>query len=74
VIPERVRDRLGATGDDGWRVGFGLAVELIEELRAYGEAGIYQMPQFGRFDRAAEVVEAIRLPIAGRSKPRGAGG
>jgi hypothetical protein len=51
-----------------------MAVELIEELRAEGVAGIYQMPQFGRFDRAAEVVEAIRSPIGGRPELRGSRG
>jgi hypothetical protein len=51
-----------------------MAVELIEELRAEGVSGIYQMPQFGRFDRAAELVEAIRSPIGGRSEPRSSGG
>lgn len=74
VIPERVRARLRTAGDDGWREGLAMAVELIEELRADGLAGIYQMPQFGRFDRAAELVESIRSPIAGRSQPLGSGG
>jgi methionine synthase / methylenetetrahydrofolate reductase (NADH) len=60
LIPEPVRDRLRAAGDDAWDVGLGMATELIEELRADGVAGIYQMPQFGRFDRAAELVEAVR--------------
>ena len=32
------------------------------------------MPQFGRFDRAAEMVEAIRSPIGGGSEPQGSGG
>jgi homocysteine S-methyltransferase len=71
VIPERVRQRLRTAGDDGWREGFSMAIELIEELRADGVAGIYQMPQFGRFDRAAELVDAIRSPIVDRSEQRG---
>ena len=74
VIPERARDRLRSAGGDAWREGLAMAVELIEELRADGVAGIYQMPQFGRFDRAAEVVEAIRSPIGGRSEPHGSHG
>jgi homocysteine S-methyltransferase len=73
VIPGHVRDRLRMAGGDGWREGLSMASELIEELRADGVAGIYQMPQFGRFDRAAELVEAIRSPIAGRSEPLGSG-
>ncbi|MGZ8650987.1 MAG: bifunctional homocysteine S-methyltransferase/methylenetetrahydrofolate reductase [Actinomycetota bacterium] len=74
VIPERVRERLWTAGEDGWREGLAMAVDLIAELRAEGLAGIYLMPQLGRFDRAAELVEAIRSPIVGRSEPLGAGG
>ena len=37
-----------------------MAAELAAELRGEGVAGIYVMPQFGRYDRAAEVVEAVR--------------
>ena len=42
------------------RPGRAMATELAGDLRAEGVAGIYVMPQFGRYDRAAEVVEAIR--------------
>jgi len=61
-IPETVRDRLTAAGDDGdraWRTGRAMATELAGALRADGAAGIYVMPQFGRYDRAADMVEAI---------------
>jgi methionine synthase I (cobalamin-dependent)/5,10-methylenetetrahydrofolate reductase len=63
-IPEVVRDRMAAAGDDAdtaWRTGLTLATELMAELREAGVAGIYVVPQFGRYDRAAEVVEATRL-------------
>ena len=60
VIPETMRDRLRAAGDDAPRAGLALASQLIVELRDAGVAGIYVMPQFGRFDLAAEVVEAAR--------------
>ena len=62
-IPEAVRDRMAGAGDDGeraWRTGRAMATELAAELRADGAAGIYVMPQFGRYDRAADMVEAIR--------------
>ncbi|HEX3301081.1 MAG TPA: bifunctional homocysteine S-methyltransferase/methylenetetrahydrofolate reductase [Actinomycetota bacterium] len=62
-IPEPVRDRMAAAGDDAaraWTTGRGMATELAAELRADGAAGIYVMPQFGRYDRAADMVEAIR--------------
>ncbi|MGZ5295944.1 MAG: hypothetical protein ACXWYT_03380, partial [Actinomycetota bacterium] len=74
VIPERVRERLWTAGEDGWREGLAMAVDLIAELRAEALAGIYLMPQLGRFDSAAELVEATRSPIVGRSEPLGAGG
>jgi homocysteine S-methyltransferase len=62
-IPAPVRDRMTAAGADpdrAWRTGRGMATELAAELRAEGAAGIYVMPQFGRYDRAADMVEAIR--------------
>ena len=37
-----------------------MATELIAALKADGVAGVYVMPQFGRYDLAAEVVEAAR--------------
>jgi 5,10-methylenetetrahydrofolate reductase len=59
VIPSAVRDRMRGAGDDGWAEGTRIAGELVAELREAGVAGVYVMPQFGRYDRAAEVVEAI---------------
>ena len=61
-IPEAIRDRMAAAGDDAdraWQTGRAMATDLAAQLRADGAAGIYVMPQFGRYDRAAEVVEAI---------------
>jgi homocysteine S-methyltransferase len=59
VIPGAVRSRLRAAGDDAWAQGRALASDLVTELRAEGVAGIYLMPQFGRYDLAAEVIETI---------------
>jgi len=64
-IPEAARDRMRSAGDEdehAWREGAAMAVELIAALREEGVAGVYVMPQFGRYDRAAEVVEAARGP------------
>jgi homocysteine S-methyltransferase len=58
VIPNTARERLRAAGDNAWREGLAMATELVATLRADGVAGIYLMPQFGRFDLAAEVVES----------------
>ncbi|MEO8292035.1 MAG: bifunctional homocysteine S-methyltransferase/methylenetetrahydrofolate reductase [Actinomycetota bacterium] len=60
VIPDAARARLAAAGEGATRVGVAMAAELARELRAAGAAGIYVMPQFGRYDLAAEVVEAAR--------------
>jgi len=60
VIPDGVRRRIEAVGDDAWPAGRTIALELIDALRDEGVSGIYLMPQFGRFDLAAEVVEAAR--------------
>jgi methionine synthase / methylenetetrahydrofolate reductase (NADH) len=59
-IPRAVRARLSAAGVDAARVGVAMAVELVGELRSAGADGVYVMPQFGRYDLAAEVVEAAR--------------
>jgi homocysteine S-methyltransferase len=60
VIPEEARTRLRDAGEDAWRTGLAMATELIAALKADGVAGVYVMPQFGRYDLAAEVVEAAR--------------
>jgi methionine synthase I (cobalamin-dependent)/5,10-methylenetetrahydrofolate reductase len=60
VIPEAVRVRLSAAGEDAARVGVAMAAELVRDLRTAGAAGVYVMPQFGRYDLAAEIVEAAR--------------
>jgi homocysteine S-methyltransferase len=61
-IPDAVRDRLAAAGegDAAWREGLAAAAAVAVDLRAAGAAGVYLVPQFGRYDRAAEVVDAIR--------------
>lgn len=58
-VPEAIRERLRAAGASAERVGLDLARELALELR-HAAAGVYLMPQFGRFDIAAELVETLR--------------
>ena len=60
VIPREVRNRLHAAGRDAGRQGLDMATELVADLRGAGAAGVYVMPQFGRYDLAAEMVEAAR--------------
>jgi homocysteine S-methyltransferase len=61
-IPEGTFARIerAGDGDAGWYEGLAVAAETVAELRAAGIAGIYVMPQFGRYDRAAELVEFVR--------------
>ena len=60
AIPAEVRDRMRRAGEDAWAAGRAIAAETIAELRVEGVAGVYLMPQFGRYDLAAEVVEDVR--------------
>jgi homocysteine S-methyltransferase len=58
-IPDEFIQRIEATGEGGARVGVELAVELIEEIKGWAQ-GIYMMPQFHRYDMAAEIIEAVK--------------
>ena len=58
-IPEEFIQRIEAAGEEGARVGVELAVELIEEIKSWAQ-GIYMMPQFHRYDMAAEIIEAVK--------------
>jgi homocysteine S-methyltransferase len=57
-VPNPIRERMRAAGDRVEAEGLRLATELTHEVREVA-AGIYVMPQFGRFDLAAEIVEAV---------------
>jgi homocysteine S-methyltransferase len=61
VVPDSVRDRLRAAGQRAEKVGLRIAAGLVGELRDLA-AGVYIMPQFGRFDIAADIVDAARRP------------
>ena len=60
-IPEDARARIESGGDAerGAKVGVELAVELIQNIRSWAD-GIYIMPQFHRYDMAAEIIEAVK--------------
>lgn len=59
TIPEALRARIDSAGENASAAGIKIAIELIEQMRAYIQ-GIYLMPPFNRFDYAAEIIEAIR--------------
>ena len=59
IIPEAIRARLEAAGDQSPHEGVRIAIELVEQLRQPA-AGIYLMPAFGRYDLTAEIIEAVK--------------
>jgi methionine synthase / methylenetetrahydrofolate reductase(NADPH) len=58
-IPERIQKRMREAGEAAPKAGVQIALELIEQMKPWA-AGIYLMPQFSRYDLAAEVVEGVR--------------
>lgn len=59
-IPDGVRARLEAAGDDSPHEGVRIAAELVTEMRDWAQ-GIYVMPQFSRYDLAAALIEQVRV-------------
>jgi homocysteine S-methyltransferase len=58
-IPEETRQRVEAAGEDGVKAGVEIAVELIDQLKAWA-GGVYIMPQFNKFDMVAEIIDSIK--------------
>ena len=72
VFPSlRNAKRVEAAGDAerGVKAGVELAVELIDQLKAWA-GGVYIMPQFSKFDMVAEIIEAIhnKYPITAKDE------
>jgi homocysteine S-methyltransferase len=61
-IPEAIMARVQAAGDVAPHTGVQIAVELLHELRGMVQ-GAYIIPPFGKYEMAAEIVEAIRQPV-----------
>jgi homocysteine S-methyltransferase len=58
-IPDDLRERITAAGDQSPQAGIEIAVEQIEAIKPWA-AGIYLMPPFNRFEMAAEIIERVR--------------
>jgi methionine synthase / methylenetetrahydrofolate reductase(NADPH) len=58
-IPDEASVKIETAGEDGAKVGVELAVELIEQIKSWA-GGIYIMPQFHRYDMAAEIIERVK--------------
>jgi methionine synthase I (cobalamin-dependent)/5,10-methylenetetrahydrofolate reductase len=59
VIPEETRARMEKAGEGASKEGVRIAVELIEQIKAWAQ-GVYIMPQFHRYDLVAEIIEAVK--------------
>jgi methionine synthase / methylenetetrahydrofolate reductase(NADPH) len=58
TIPDVYRERMHAAADPQ-REGVEIARELLLELRPFVQ-GVYMIPQFGRFDLVADVLDVLR--------------
>ncbi len=58
-IPEEIQKRMQGAGEAAPQVGVQIALELVEQMKPWA-AGIYLMPQFSRYDLAAEIIEGLR--------------
>ena len=58
-IPERLQQRMRLAGDKAPHEGVRIALELVEQMRPWA-SGIYLMPQFSRYDQAAEIIEGCK--------------
>ncbi|HSA99338.1 MAG TPA: bifunctional homocysteine S-methyltransferase/methylenetetrahydrofolate reductase [Anaerolineales bacterium] len=58
-IPDETRKRVEAAGDDAVKVGVEVAVELIDQIKAWA-GGVYLMPQFHKYDMVAEIIEKCK--------------
>ncbi|OGO38330.1 MAG: bifunctional homocysteine S-methyltransferase/methylenetetrahydrofolate reductase [Chloroflexi bacterium RBG_16_57_11] len=58
-ISESTQERIRRAGAEAPWEGVRIALELVEQMKPWAR-GIYLMPQFGRYDLAAEIVEKCR--------------
>jgi methionine synthase I (cobalamin-dependent)/5,10-methylenetetrahydrofolate reductase len=62
IIPEPIMARIERAGDTAPDVGVAIAVELMQTLGGMIQ-GAYLIPPFGKYEMAAEIVEAIRTRV-----------
>jgi methionine synthase I (cobalamin-dependent)/5,10-methylenetetrahydrofolate reductase len=60
-IPESIMARITAAGDVAPAVGVQIAAEILRDLRGMVQ-GAYIIPPFGKYEMAAEIVEALAQP------------
>ncbi len=57
-IPEEIQERIRMAGERAPKEGVQIALELTDRMRAWSK-GIYLMPQFNRYDLAAELIDGL---------------
>jgi homocysteine S-methyltransferase len=62
-IPDALLKRIEGAGDDAAHEGVRIAQELLGEIRSMVQ-GAYIIPQFGHYELAAEVIDALAVPSA----------
>jgi methionine synthase / methylenetetrahydrofolate reductase(NADPH) len=60
-IPDTIFKRLEDAGEDAPREGVQIAQELLQAVRGL-VAGAYIIPAFGKYELAAEVINAVAVP------------
>ncbi|MEI6291089.1 MAG: bifunctional homocysteine S-methyltransferase/methylenetetrahydrofolate reductase [Chloroflexota bacterium] len=58
-IPEAIRNRMENSGNDGIKEGIRINKELVDQIKQWAQ-GVYIMPQFNRYDVAAEMIDSVR--------------
>ncbi|HEX9674813.1 MAG TPA: bifunctional homocysteine S-methyltransferase/methylenetetrahydrofolate reductase [Anaerolineales bacterium] len=66
-IPATIRQRIAGAGERAPEEGVRIAVEMLEQLAEFVQ-GAYLMPPFGRYDLAAEIIEAVAPKVAHPSR------
>jgi homocysteine S-methyltransferase len=67
LISDEIQERIRKAGEDAPWEGVRIAVEIAEQMQGWSN-GVYLMPQFGRYDLAAEVVERIAGAVSRQPK------
>lgn len=64
-IPEAIMKRMADAGDDAKQEGVRIAIEIAQALQPrITSGGLYIIPQYGRYDLAAQIIEAVRQRTA----------
>lgn len=69
AIPEEIRARIGAAGDDAANEGVEICQELLRDVHG-AVAGLYFMPPFGRYRIVLDVLEGLKDTLRIAASPR----